>query len=166
MGITMPQQNKFIPSETNVLVQGTAADGDPDKVKAPSIKNVTAQVDSGAPIPLQFKFKVKDFGTHVTYQGNIGVLEDGPHTIIVTSEFSLDTVVSDPVTVNVGWVGSWSELYTDNDQLMRLDLARNANGLLEVIGSTRNAISGIPGRPRPTEPGWAAGASCTPTTTS
>jgi hypothetical protein len=32
------------------------------------------------------------------------------------------------------WAGSWSELYTDKDQLAMLDVARNADGRLEVFG--------------------------------
>ena len=33
-----------------------------------------------------------------------------------------------------GWVGGWSELYSDNDNLAMLDVARNADGRLEVFG--------------------------------
>jgi len=32
------------------------------------------------------------------------------------------------------WVGSWRELYSDNDRLATLVAARNADGRLEVFG--------------------------------
>jgi V8-like Glu-specific endopeptidase len=36
-----------------------------------------------------------------------------------------------------GWVGAWGQLYSDNDHLEMLDLARNADGRLEVVGVNR-----------------------------
>jgi hypothetical protein len=35
---------------------------------------------------------------------------------------------------NNGWVGKWSELYTNTDSLAMLDVGRNQDGRLEVFG--------------------------------
>ena len=44
---------------------------------------------------------------------------------------------SPTVRAVLGWVGGWSQLYTDNDHLKMLRVATNADGRLEVFGVNR-----------------------------
>ena len=39
-----------------------------------------------------------------------------------------------PIPATKGWVNGWGELYTGNDRLVMLDVAKNADGRLEVFG--------------------------------
>jgi hypothetical protein len=58
-------------------------------------------------------------------------------TITATAVDDLGSRTAASVTVRMGggWVGSWSELYSDNDYLFMLDVAPNADGRLEVVGT-------------------------------
>ena len=107
MGISAPlpsPPNPPLPAGTDILVQGTSSDGDPDTRKVPQIDSVTYAVDGGATASgsLHFHSEAVGFIRHVGYIGSIPALPDGAHVIEVASDFSNGDTVVDSVAVTVG----------------------------------------------------------------
>jgi hypothetical protein len=58
-------------------------------------------------------------------------------TAAAVDELGFRAGASVTVRMGGGWIGSWSELYSDNDYLYMLDVALNADGRLEVVGTNQ-----------------------------
>jgi hypothetical protein len=120
----------------------------PNQVIRPGNLTVTGTATGqGAPEPVAIQ-SVTVNGIGATLTGTTGSVTVGftatlrmpawVPTVTITAtavdELGFRTAASVTVRMGGGWVGSWSELYTDNDNLSSLRVAANADGRLEVFG--------------------------------
>jgi hypothetical protein len=80
----------------------------------------------------------RDLAKKMTVPGTSLFLKDTGHSIHNERPIQLAHSIMDFLARHFHrpgtWVGGWSELYSDNDNLAMLDVARNADGRLEVFG--------------------------------